>query len=190
MYLCSIESYLKEDMMKNKKDRIALIREIIQNQCIGSQDELLRALEKRGIAVTQATLSRDLKQMQIVKAATREGGYMYVMPDVAVILKDSASGSVITPQNPHVRSIECSTVLIVIRTKPGHAGVIASDIDNAALPEVMGTLAGDDTVLIVPRGGYTTAQVAEALMKELSTDSHAMHPIRRGGYTYDPVRGQ
>ena len=180
-------------MMKSKKERIAHIREVIQNQCIGSQDELLHVLSKRGFNVTQATLSRDLKQMQIVKVATREGGYMYVMPDVAASLKANFSGGVVTPQNPHVLSIESSTVLIVIRTKPGHAGVIASDIDNAALPEVMGTLAGDDTVLIIPRGGYTTAQVSEALMRELSVNNRMMTPTHRPGYggaAYDPVRDQ
>ena len=62
--------------MKNKKDRIAAIRDIIQSQSISSQEELMRELLIKGIEVTQATLSRDLKQMQIAKIATREGGYM------------------------------------------------------------------------------------------------------------------
>ena len=120
--------------MKNKKDRIAVIRDIIQSQSISSQDELLTQLLEKGFKVTQATLSRDLKQMQIAKIATREGGYMYVMPDVAA---------------------------------PGYASSIAYDIDMCALPEVMGTLAGDDTILVIPRSGFTTHQVAEALCAAL-----------------------
>ena len=71
--------------MKNKIDRISVIRDIVQNQSIGSQDELLAQLQSKGFDVTQATLSRDLKQMQVAKIATRDGGYVYVMPDVAAI---------------------------------------------------------------------------------------------------------
>lgn len=155
--------------MKNKKDRINAIREVIQSQTIGSQEELLQQLRKQGYEVTQATLSRDLKQMQIAKIATREGAYMYVMPDVAA----SAHNSNVTPHFipsktvAGVVSIECSQILIVVRTKPGYASSIAYDIDMSALPEVMGTLAGDDTILVIPRGGYTTHQVAEALCEAL-----------------------
>ena len=150
--------------MKNKKDRIAVIRDIIQSQSISSQDELQNELLKRGFEVTQATLSRDLKQMQIAKIATREGGYMYVMPDVAASVKNKVSPHFIPPKTvAGVVSIECSQVLIVIRTKPGYASSIAYDIDMSALPEVMGTLAGDDTILVIPRSGFTPHQVAEAL---------------------------
>ncbi len=154
--------------MKNKKDRIAAIREVIQSMSIGSQDELLKVLVTRGFEVTQATLSRDLKQMQIAKIATREGGYMYVMPDVAASAKSQVAPHIIPPKTvAGVVSIECSQVLIVIRTKPGYASSIAYDIDMSGMPEVMGTLAGDDTVLVIPRGGYTTNQVAEALCNAL-----------------------
>lgn len=154
--------------MKNKKDRIAVIRDVIQSQSIGSQDELLKVLVTRGFEVTQATLSRDLKQMQIAKIATREGGYMYVMPDVAASAKNKVAPHIIPPKTvAGVVSIECSQVLIVVRTKPGYASSIAYDIDMSGLPEVMGTLAGDDTVLVIPRGGYTTNQVAEALCAAL-----------------------
>ncbi len=154
--------------MKNKKDRIAVIREVIQSQSIGSQEELLKALLAKGFEVTQATLSRDLKQMQIAKIATREGGYMYVMPDVAASIKNRVVPHFIPPKTvAGVVSIECSQVLIVVRTRPGYASSIAYDIDMSALPEVMGTVAGDDTILVIPRGGYTTQQVAEALCAAL-----------------------
>jgi len=154
--------------MKNKKDRIAAIREVIQSQCISSQDELLKELQQHGYDVTQATLSRDLKQMQIAKIATREGGYMYVMPDVAASAKNKISPHFIPSKTvAGVVSIECSQVLIVVRTKPGYASSIAYDIDMSSLPEVMGTVAGDDTILVIPRAGFTTHQVAQALCDAL-----------------------
>lgn len=155
--------------MKNKKDRIAAIREIVQGQNISCQDELLQELIRRNFPVTQATLSRDLKQMQIAKIATRDGGYMYVMPDVAASMKSPGPSQFIAPhQMTGVISIECSSVLIVVRTKPSYASSIAYNIDQSFLPEVMGTLAGDDTVVVIPRSGYTTTQVAEALCRVLS----------------------
>ena len=150
--------------MKNKIDRISAIRDIVQNQSIGSQDELLSQLQRKGYDVTQATLSRDLKQMQVAKIATRDGGYVYVMPDVAASIKGGLSSHFIPPYTMQgIVSIECSSVLIVIKTKPGYASSIAYDIDLAELKEVMGTIAGDDTILVIPRAGYTTTQVAESL---------------------------
>ncbi len=150
--------------MKNKKERISAIRDIVQNQSIGSQEELLNQLHRRDFEVTQATLSRDLKQMQVAKIATRDGGYVYVMPDVAATLKGGIAPHFIQPHSIRgIISIECSSVLIIIKTKPGYASSIASDIDQAELKEVMGTIAGDDTILVIPRGGYTTTQVAESL---------------------------
>lgn len=154
--------------MKNKKDRISAIRDIVQNLSIGSQDELLIQLQSRGFEVTQATLSRDLKQMQVAKIATRDGGYVYVMPDVAATLKGGIAPHFIQPHSMQgIVSIECSSVLIVIKTKPGYASSIAYDIDMSELKEVMGTIAGDDAILVIPRGGYTTTQVAEALCSVL-----------------------
>lgn len=159
--------------MRNKKDRLVAIREIIQSQCISNQEELLRELVKRGYEVTQATLSRDLKQMRVSKVATREGGYMYVMPDVASTFKGNAAPRFVPKHTVvGVISIECSNVLIVIRTKPGYASSIAYNLDMSSLPEVMGTLAGDDTVLVIPRAGYTPAQVADALCNALPKASY------------------
>ncbi|MBQ0058103.1 MAG: arginine repressor [Bacteroidales bacterium] len=150
--------------MKVKKDRISAIREIIQSRDISSQQELLDILQQQGHKLTQATLSRDLKQMQIVKMSLRDGGYLYVMPDVAASMKSNLASHFVPPRNiKGIMSIECSTVLVVVRTKPGYASSIAYDIDQSMLPEVMGTVAGDDTILVIPRGGYNTNQVAESL---------------------------
>ena len=150
--------------MKVKKDRLDTLRMIISSREMGSQDELLTALQQEGFKLTQATLSRDLKQMQVAKIATRDEGYVYVMPDVAATIKGGIAPHFIPPYSMKgIVSIECSSVLIVIKTKPGYASSIAYDIDMAELKEVMGTIAGDDTILVIPRGGYTTTQVAESL---------------------------
>ena len=153
--------------MKSKKERITHIREVIHNSKIDSQEELLKALSARGIKVTQATLSRDLKQMQIVKVAMRDGGYIYMMPEDAASSNEKP-GSLLIPKIPHILSIENSSVMIVIRTTTGYASGVAADLDAAALPSVMATLAGDDTVLVIPRGGYTMAQVVDELVDLLT----------------------
>lgn len=154
--------------MKEKKDRIQAIRDIIRTRDIGNQQELLDILLQRGFRLTQATLSRDLKMLQIVKMSLSDGGYLYVMPDVAASMQSNLTRHFVSPRNiKGVQSVECSTVLVVVRTKPGYASALASDIDLALLPEVMGTIAGDDTILVIPRGGYNTNQVAEALVKML-----------------------
>ena len=154
--------------MNAKIKRIAAIKEVIQTRNISSQEELLEVLKAKGFDLTQATLSRDLKQMQIAKVSSRDGGYMYVMPDVAASMHSGGALNVIPPHSlTSIVSIECSHILTVIRTKPGYASGIASDIDQAAINEVMGTIAGDDTVLVIPRGGYTPSQVAEAICHTL-----------------------
>lgn len=150
--------------MTDKYKRIAAVREIIQTQCIGSQEELLAALKERGIVATQATMSRDLKQMQVTKIATREGSYMYVMPEAAAAVTSTPRPRYMPTHLVHgVVSVEYSQILCVLRTKPGNASSVAYDIDVRQLREVMGTIAGDDTILVIPRAGFTPQQVIEAI---------------------------
>ncbi len=154
--------------MKEKDDRLQAIREVIQTRDVGNQQELLEILQERGYKLTQATLSRDLKALRIVKMSLSEGGYLYVLPDVAASMEGNLTNHFVSPHNiKGVQSVECSTVLVVVRTKPGYASALASDIDQMMAPEIMGTVAGDDTILVIPRGGYNTNQVAEVLVKIL-----------------------
>lgn len=163
-YLCALKKLKTKQTMIGKRARIAAIRDIIQTQCISSQEDLLSILTTRGIETTQATLSRDLKQMQITKVATREGNYMYVMPDAVAPVTTTAHPRYIPTHLVHgVVSVECSQILCVLRTKPGNASSVAYDIDVRQLKEVMGTIAGDDTILVIPRTGFTPEQVAEAI---------------------------
>ena len=131
-----------------KAFRQSQILELIDKDAITSQEGLREELQARGINVTQATLSRDLGQLGLVKRAG-DGAY--------VRLGAERSGAVITEQmrkavTSLVRSFERVDGLIVVRTDPGQANGLAVLMDRTKMPEVAGTLAGDDTILLVCRG--------------------------------------
>ena len=137
---------------------------IISSQELGSQEELLSALKKEGFQLTQATLSRDLKQLKVAKAATMRGNYVYVLPN------DTMYKRVTTPHTaremmevPGFISINFSANMGVIKTRPGYASSIAYNIDNNNIEDILGTIAGDDTIFIVIRQGATKEDIIKAL---------------------------
>ena len=145
----------------NKQSRHKIIKEVILNNEIISQDMLLNILQDRGLVVTQATLSRDIKELKIVKQHTESGGYKYKLPETLVIANLpieerslSAFGFV---------SIEFSGQLAVIKTRPGYAMAIAGEIDNKATNTILGTVAGDDTILVIPRENVSRKSIIESL---------------------------
>lgn len=142
--------------------RHARIVAILGERPIRSQSELAEALTREGFRVTQATLSRDLDELGAVKLRTPDGGLpAYVVPTDGSPLKARTSSD----DTPHrlarmlaelLVSVENSANLVVLRTPPGASNFLASAIDRAALPEVLGTVAGDDTILVIardPKGG-------------------------------------
>ena len=150
--------------MKIKNSRLEALRMIISSQEMGSQEELLQALKQEGYVVTQATLSRDLKQLKVAKAATMRGNYVYVLPN------DTMYKRVSTPlkvkemmQVPGFLSINFSGNMGIIKTRPGYASSIAYNIDNNHIEEIIGTIAGDDTIFIVIKQGVTKEEVISAL---------------------------
>ncbi len=150
--------------MKVKNDRLEALRLIISNQQLGSQDELLIALQKEGFKLTQATLSRDLKQLKVAKAATMGGNYIYVLPNDTMYKRVSSSSHIREMmQVPGFLSINFSGNMGVIKTRPGYASSIAWNIDNSDIPEIIGTIAGDDTIFIVTKEGIKHHEVIEAL---------------------------
>ncbi len=150
--------------MKSKKTRLDAIKIIISSKEIGSQEELLKELLKEGYRLTQATLSRDLKQLKVAKAASMNGNYVYVLPNNTMYkrMTDSKSSAELLMQNGFI-SIEFSSNIAVIKTRPGYASSLAYDIDNKNFDEILGTIAGDDTIMLVIREGYTKTSVKEAL---------------------------
>lgn len=139
---------------------------LISSKELGSQEELLEALREEGYSVTQATLSRDLKQLKVAKAASMNGRYVYVLPNETMykrISKPRMASEMLSI--PGYRSVNFSGNLGVIRTRPGYASAIAYNIDNSGIDEILGTIAGDDTIIIVIKEGATTDDVLKGLSR-------------------------
>lgn len=150
--------------MKSKKDRLETLRLIISSQEMGNQEELLAALRKEGYVVTQATLSRDLKQLKVAKAATMRGNYIYVLPNVTMYKRVSTPAQVKEMmQVPGFLSIHFSGNMGVIKTRPGYASSIAYNIDASHISCILGIIAGDDTIFIVVAEGTQQKDVVSAL---------------------------
>ena len=150
--------------MKVKNNRLEALRLIISSQQLGSQDELLTALQKEGFKLTQATLSRDLKQLKVAKAASMSGNYVYVLPNETMYKRVSTPNSIREMLKvPGFISINFSGNLGIIKTRPGYASSIAWNIDNSNIPEILGTIAGDDTIFIVVKEGIRHQEVIDAL---------------------------
>ncbi|MBO7128180.1 MAG: arginine repressor [Prevotella sp.] len=150
--------------MKVKNSRLEALRLIISSQQLGSQDELLAALQKEGFKLTQATLSRDLKQLKVAKAASMSGNYVYVLPNETMYKRVSTPNSIREMMKvPGFVSINYSGNMGVIKTRPGYASSIAWNIDNSDIPEIIGTIAGDDTIFIVIKEGVRHQDVTDAL---------------------------
>ena len=150
--------------MQDKKNRLEALRLIISSQQMGSQEELLNALQNEGFNLTQATLSRDLKQLKVAKAATMSGNYVYVLPNESMYKRVSTHSSVREMmQMPGFISITFSGNMGVIKTRPGYASAIAWNIDRSDIPEILGTIAGDDNIFIVIKEGASHREVTEAL---------------------------
>lgn len=144
--------------MKKKKNRVQLIVELINGNCIGSQSELCDMLHKNGVEVTQATLSRDLKTLCATKIPTQNGGYMYIIPDSneihnRMLEQGQANSSAANHVAP--MSVEFSGNFAVIKTRNGYATGLAYDIDMSHSSIILGTIAGADTVFAILREGIT-----------------------------------
>lgn len=158
-YICVVFEYLYN--MSAKKQRLSIIENIIRTEVIRSQDDLQKTLINSGFEVTQATLSRDMRQLKIVKTHDNEGRYVYILPDMT--MQEPRLPTVLLDESV----VEFSGNLAVIKTRPGYAMGLASDIDENAPDEVLATIAGDDTILVIPREGYTRVQIKDALARFL-----------------------
>lgn len=135
---------------RNKGARLEVLKMIIGGMELGTQEELLAELGKAGYESTQATLSRDLKQLRIVKAQNGEGRYVYMLPSSRIYHTVSERHVTLDQMNRlGAISVRFSGNIAVIKTLPGHAAHVGYDIDNATLSCVLGTIAGDDTVMVV-----------------------------------------
>lgn len=136
------------------------IKELIAAGAIASQDELRRGLRKRGCAVTQATLSRDMKELGIVWIPSADGGRYALQPEGEM--------RALRPLvNAEVLGIDANESMIVVHTLPGCANTVGEFIDVQKHPDVIGTVAGDNTLLIIPRSRRRTNQIVHYLKHKL-----------------------
>ncbi len=143
-----------------KTKRLLAIEKIIAAERITSQEALLKKLKAKGIACTQATLSRNLKQLGIRRIPGDAGDYRYALP---VESRQSAAREIRLNFLPVIRGIVEAKGLMVIKTLPGNTSSTAYYIDNSNRYEIAGTIAGDDTILVIPRNGVTLRQVHACL---------------------------
>ena len=142
--------------MLSRTRRQELILTIISDRPIRNQGELAKELESAGVSMTQSTLSRELKALGIAKTPDSHGGYRYTTGE------PSGRGP-LSPLVAFVRKIERAKNLIVVRTPPGNAQGVAHGVDEVAWPEVMGTIAGDDTILLICRSDGDATAVEKRL---------------------------
>jgi transcriptional regulator of arginine metabolism len=150
--------------MKVKNSRIEALKMLISSQQLGSQEEVLQALQREGFTLTQATLSRDLKQLKVAKAASMNGKYVYVLPNETMykrVHKSQSAREMLA--NPGSISLEFTGNIGVLKTRPGYASLLAYNIDNSDLHDILGTIAGDDTIFIAIKEGIDRKSVAERL---------------------------
>ena len=144
----------------HKAKRLLAIESIIGEFNISTQEELLKRLKGKGISCTQATLSRNLRQLGVSRIPDGSGNYKYA-------LSENIRNSSVSPMQlnivPVIQDIVEAKGLMVIRTIPGNASNTAFFIDGARRYEIAGTIAGDDTILLIPRDGITLQQVHTCL---------------------------
>ncbi len=150
--------------MMNKGQRHIKIREIITNRDVETQDELVESLKNAGFNVTQATVSRDIKELHLVKVPLMDGRYKYSLPadqrfnPLQKLKRTLTDAFVKVDQAGH---------MLVMKTLPGNANAIGALIDNLDWEEILGTICGDDTCLIICRTEDETKIVSERFLDML-----------------------
>lgn len=145
-----------------KKERQEKIKEIIMNNKIDTQEELIKKLKESGFTATQATMSRDIKELKLTKISDGANGYYYVFPHSVRIneinkLNDSLTHLII--------SVNCAMNIIVIKTHAGMAQAVATGIDNIKSDDILGCVAGDDTIFVVA----TSFEIAQNIGAKIKT---------------------
>lgn len=143
--------------MKNRRQRRIL--EIVSNETIGTQKELAERLQQEGFETTQATISRDIKELLLVKVNIGGDQYKYVIAQETPVT-DAKLRMVL---REFILSYDYSENLLILNTAPGNANTVASAIDRARWPQVIGTLAGDDTVMLVIKPKEAVQEVVEKI---------------------------
>ena len=151
-----------------KNDRQKKIIELVENRCIETQEQLLQQLQECGFNTTQATISRDIKQLRIIKelkSLDGMGGYRYCLPYRVEGEKFGARFRVIFREC--VTNIDYAQNIIVIKTMPGLGAAAGANIDSLKMPNMVGSLSGDDTTLVIMRDKESAAEFCRELHRML-----------------------
>ncbi len=151
--------------MTSRPDRLKIIQNIIENNAITSQEQLLRLLKDNEVNVTQATLSRDLKLLKVGKISDGAKGYIYTLPSI-MNLKESEQ-QYINDFKRGFLSIAFSGNICIVKTLPGHANSTAAAIDNLLFDEVIGSIAGDDTIMVVLSEDFTRESFINSIKEKI-----------------------
>ena len=143
--------------MRSKQARQAKIRELLQGEAIETHERLAAALLQRKVEVSQSTLSKDLRELGVVRAPLPDGGFRYTLPESGVSLRDR---QILEREvRDYLVDAEQARNLVVVRTVSGHAQSVCEAIDRIGWPEIMGTIAGENTIFIASRTGAEAAAV-------------------------------
>ena len=154
--------------MTTKFDRQGAILRLVQERSLSTQEEVAEALRDVGHEVVQGTVSRDIAQLGLVKVRDGSGRLVYAMPGAADLDRMSELTSAL---RRWALSMGPSANLLVVQTPPGHANALAQAIDQARLPDVLGTIAGDNTIMVIAREGVTGAAIEQQLRHHLEGDT-------------------
>jgi len=154
--------------MATSAARTRTILRLIERASIQTQEDLVAALRREGIAVTQATVSRDIKRLGLVKIPGRDGMYRYALPGAPrTAAGPGAQQRLAAVMREFARSVDPALDLVLVKTVPGGAAPVAQAIDDAQWTEIAGTLAGEDTIIVVPRRRTVQRVVARRLRQLL-----------------------
>jgi transcriptional regulator of arginine metabolism len=151
-----------------KFDRQGAILRLVQEQRLSTQEEVAEALRHEGLDAVQATISRDIAQLGLVKVRDDGGRLVYALPGAGDLDRLSELTAAL---RRWAVSLEASANLLIVRTPPGHANALARAIDQARLSDVLGTVAGDDTIMVIAREGVQGAALERELRHHLEGDT-------------------
>jgi len=151
-----------------KFERQGTILRLVQQQPLSTQADVAEALRAAGIDAVQATVSRDIAQLGLVKVRNAEGRLVYSLPGAADLRR---LGELTSALRRWAVALDSSTNLLVVQTPPGCANALAQAIDQARLPEILGTVAGDNTIMVIAREASSGAAIEQQLRHHLEGDT-------------------
>ena len=149
-----------------KKERQEKIREIVENYKINTQDDLIQKLKESGFSATQATMSRDIRDLKLTKISDGVHGYYYVFPNTMSVSDINKLNASLTHL---ITSVNCAMNIIVIRTHSGMAQAVAAGVDSLHEADILGCVAGDDCIIIVTRDPESAIDISSRIRKLINS---------------------